>query len=191
MGYPFCRCLSFHALHWFIHLLCSLSYFDLGFGRTFVLINTTRQSRVEPKCRRSQISYDWAICQSTFSFCFVSFSFAKYLFITNYKFVTNTISTKYHKPSNWDSKPGMNMSRNSPVSFPVRLQILLHVMENHKNFSQMDYNRLEYTRLVNRGWNPRGLWPIRLRHETIALFQNKNKRPQKLPDASGSLSSYK
>ena len=31
MSNPFCHCLSFHALHWFINLLCSLSYFDLGF----------------------------------------------------------------------------------------------------------------------------------------------------------------
>ena len=33
----------------------------------------------------------------------------------------------------------------------------------------------------------RDLWPIRLRHETIALFQNKKKRPQSLPDESGPL----
>ena len=39
-------------------------------------------------------------------------------------------------------------------------------------------------RRVNRGSRSR---PIRLRHETIALFQNKNKRPQSLPDESGPL----
>ena len=106
------------------------------------------------------------------------------------------------------------MSQNSPVNPPARLQILLRVLENHKNFFQVEeglplkfpFDFQDPSGRINKNrssWKSlsasihtcgfvvksQRLWPIRLRHKTIALFQNKNKRPQSFPDDSGPLNS--
>ena len=124
------------------------------------------------------LSDSWSRCFKSSRWNWImSFSFI-WLYLFQHRFNLVTICGAKSKSFAWIHMVNVfQVDRGFPliyisIKFSGSIRIQKNRVENH--------SWLEYTRRVIAAL---GLCPIRLRHETIALFQwNKNKWPQSLPD---------